>query len=820
MKPHFHGDPAAFRRAAEARLSQRLATRESLDEAGLLRVQHELEVHQIELEMQNDELRSARAEIEEGLERYSDLFDFAPVSYFNLSGDGTIQLVNLTGASLLGVERGRLLGRRFGLFVAMNARRTFTDFLDSVFSTDSRQVCELPLLPECGLPRIVSIKATRSNNGKECRLVLIDVTDRCEAQRQLAAREVHLRAILDTEPECVKLLDAEGRLLDINPAGLAMIEADSWPQVENLGVFPLVVEQYRTPFRDLLKRVFLGESGVLEFEIVGLKGSRRWLESNATPLPDATGQITALLSITRDLTERKQAEKSLRMKDHAIQSITQAIVITDATQTDNPIVYVNHGFESISGYAASEIEGRNCRFLQGKDTDPFAVEEIRNAIRDARPCTVELLNYRKDGTPFWNQLLLTPVHDESGRVTQFIGVQIDVTAQRDSEAQLQQSQKMEAVGQLAGAVAHDFNNLLTIIGGYASLLLQEENQSDSSRKFLTEIQNASSRAADLTRRLLAFGRQQTQSPERLDVNQVIFETLRLLDRLIGKNVHIVTLLDPSLGSIRADWGLISQVLMNVVLNARDAMATGGTVTIQTQNVEEANIVRSQQLTPGDCVLISISDTGSGMPPEVQRRIFDPFFTTKPVGKGTGLGLSTVHGIVTQSGGQIEVSSEVGLGTTFRIYLPQVHQEHADHRPDQPQTASPCTEPDISHSAVETILLVEDDEALRRATLTILTGMGYSVLTASDFEQAMQMNSDHTGDIHLLLTDIAMPGKDGSQLAEKISQARPGIQVIYMSGFIANDELRHRLVQETGFLQKPFSSATLIRKVREMLNLGK
>ncbi|MDA1231292.1 MAG: PAS domain-containing protein, partial [Planctomycetota bacterium] len=658
MKPDLHGDAAAIRRAAEAHHQQREATRTPLEEGDLRRLQHELEVHQIELEMQNDELHSAQAKIEAGLERYIDLFDFAPVSFFNLSADGTIHLVNLTGASLLGVKRGELLNRRFGLFVAMHDRSNFSDFLDSVFASESRQVCELSLLSADDLPIIVRIKATRSDNGNECRLALMDITDRCKAERKLAASEVHLRTILNTEPECVKLLDKEGRLLDMNQAGLAMVEADSFQQVENQDVYPLLVEQYRKHFRDLIKRVFLGESGVLEYEIVGLKGSRRWLESNATPLRDATGQITALLAITRDLTDRMQAEKTLRMKDHAIQSITQGIVITDATQADNPIVYVNRSFELITGYAASEIEGQNCRFLQGKDTDPLAVTEIRDAIRNARPCTVELLNYRKDGTTFWNQLLLTPVHDDSGRVTQFIGVQIDVTARRTTEAQLQQSQKMETVGQLAGAVAHDFNNLLTIIAGYTSLLLQKSSQSDQSREFLTEIQNASSRATDLTQRLLAFGRQQSQSPERLDVNQVITETLRLLDRLIGKDMQIVTSPDPLLGIIRADWGQISQVLINLVLNARDAMPNGGTITIQTQNVDGENIVPLQQPIRGNHVLISISDTGCGMPPEVQRRIFDPFFTTKPVGKGTGLGLSTVHGIVTQSGGRIEVSSEV------------------------------------------------------------------------------------------------------------------------------------------------------------------
>ena len=325
MKPQPSSDPAALRRAAEARLKSRPATRPPETEADLRRLQHELEVHQIELEMQNEELRASQAEIKAGLERYTELFDFAPAGCFNLTADGTIGLVNLTGARLLGSECARLLGRRFGLFVAETDRRAFHDFLARVFASDGKQTCELTLADDARPPLIVNVKATRSPDGRECRVVVIDITERKGEEAKLAASERHLRAIFDTEPECVKLLAADGALLEMNAAGLRMLEADSFAQVENHCVYPLVAEEHRAAFRAFTEGVFRGESGELEFELIGLKGGRRWLETHATPLRDAAGGVSALLGITRDITQQKQAEEAQRTSREQLRSFARRL---------------------------------------------------------------------------------------------------------------------------------------------------------------------------------------------------------------------------------------------------------------------------------------------------------------------------------------------------------------------------------------------------------------------------------------------------------------------------------------------------------------
>ncbi len=350
-------------------------------------------------------------------------------------------------------------------------------------------------------------------------------------------------------------------------------------------------------------------------------------------------------------------------------------MITDPGQPDNPIVYASPGFERITGYGAEEVLGRNCRFLQGKDTDPVEVARLREAVRAGEPCTVELLNYRKDGTPFWNELSLSPVRDDGGRLTHFVGVQVDVTARRSLEEQFRQVQKMEAIGQLAGGVAHDFNNLLTIINGYSELLLQTLPAEDPSRALITEINKAGERSAGLTRQLLAFSRQQILAPRVLNLNEVVIDIEKMLRRLIGEDVQLDTVLDPRVWVVRADPGQVEQVLMNLAVNARDAMPGCGRLTIETRNIDldETYARTHPDARAGPHVLLSVTDTGSGMSPEVQTRIFEPFFTTKGPGKGTGLGLPTVYGIIKQSGGHVAVTSVVGIGTTFKVYLPRAEQ---------------------------------------------------------------------------------------------------------------------------------------------------
>ncbi|QEL16828.1 PAS domain S-box protein [Limnoglobus roseus] len=549
-----------------------------------------------------------------------------------------------------------------------------------------------------------------------------------------------------------------------------------------------------------------------EFRIVRGDGEVRHIEAHALVQRAADGSATRMTGVNWDITDRKRAEDALRLRDRAIQAATQGLLITDPSQAGNPIIYVSPGFERITGYASAESVGRNCRFLQGVDTSPAAVAQIHAAVRAEEPCTVELLNYRKDGTPFWNELSVAPVRNAAGDLMHFVGVQSDVTHRRKLEEQFRQAQKLDAFGQLAGGVAHDFNNLLTIINGYSEVLLQKLPAGDSSRELVAEIHKAGERSAGLTRQLLAFSRKQVLAPRILNLNEVVAETDKMLRRMIGEDVRLTTTLESAPWAVRADAGLIEQVLLNLAVNARDAMPMGGRLTIETQNIElnESYTRTHADARAGPHVLLSMTDTGTGMSPDVQERIFEPFFTTKDPGKGTGLGLATVFGIVKQSGGHVAVYSEVGVGTSFKVYLPRV-EPRSDVREAPTRIVPPPR-------GTETILLAEDEAGVRGLTSYILAGCGYTVFEAADGTAAVQIADGHRGPIHLLVTDVVMPGAGGRSVSEQVAKRHPGVRVLFTSGYTDDAVIRHGVLREgVNFLQKPFSPTALAFKVREVLD---
>jgi nitrogen-specific signal transduction histidine kinase/CheY-like chemotaxis protein len=399
--------------------------------------------------------------------------------------------------------------------------------------------------------------------------------------------------------------------------------------------------------------------------------------------------------------------------------------------------------------------------------------------------------------------------------SQFVVNSRDVTESRALEEQLRQSQKMEAVGRLAGGVAHDFNNLLTVIGGYGELLLTSTPRGDPNREPLEEIVAAGERAASLTRQLLAFSRKQVLMPEVLDLNAIVAGMDKMLKRLIGEDVDFVTLLDPSAGHARVDPGQLEQVIMNLAVNARDAMPRGGKLTIETANAEldGAYAQRHATVATGPYVMLAVSDTGVGMDAETQARIFEPFFTTKEKGKGTGLGLSTVFGIVKQSGGNIWVYSEQGKGTTFKVYLPRVEEA-----PMSREARSGI------HSAIqgtETILLVEDESSIRTLARKALESVGYRVVDAKSGPNALELVRKSRDPIHLLLTDLVMPEMAGTELASRLLEDRPELRILYVSGYTDDAVVRHGLLDHRHhFLPKPFTPQILRRKVREVLDAPK
>jgi two-component system cell cycle sensor histidine kinase/response regulator CckA len=531
----------------------------------------------------------------------------------------------------------------------------------------------------------------------------------------------------------------------------------------------------------------------------------RKLEKKALQLEQTNRELL------EEIAEHKRTTEALQLRDRAIQTVSQGIIITDPKQPDNPIIYASTGFERITGYAADEAIGRNCRFLRGKDTDKETVGKLREAIAAGRSCAVEILNYRKDGTPFWNALSLNPVPDENGEVAYFVGVQNDVTERKKLENQLRQSQKMEAVGRLAGGVAHDFNNLLTIISGYSQLMLALPDVSPNIRESLRVISEAGEQAATLTRQLLGFSRQTLLQPRILDMNAIIDDTGKMLRRLIGEDILFTTVLDPNLSLVKVDPGHLDQILMNLAINARDAMPTGGKLTIETTNVllSDNDAALHIDCKAGEHVMLAITDTGCGMTPDILAHIFEPFFTTKEIGKGTGLGLAMVFGIVQQNSGCIHVYSEPEYGTTFKVYFPAVVGQVIPKR-------NPALNVEVR--GTETILLVEDEESVRKMALISLQMHGYKVLTATDGKDALQIMQTYGEPLDLVLTDVIMPNVSGPELARNLQVQFPQVKVLFMSGYTDDAVVRHGLLEaDVSFIQKPYTPTELARKVRQVLD---
>jgi nitrogen-specific signal transduction histidine kinase/CheY-like chemotaxis protein len=394
-----------------------------------------------------------------------------------------------------------------------------------------------------------------------------------------------------------------------------------------------------------------------------------------------------------------------------------------------------------------------------------------------------------------------------------VAVKRDISHRRRLEEQLRQAQKMEAVGRLSGGIAHDFNNLLNVIMGFTDMLLKHLPDDDRLRRYAHQVLKAANRGAGLTRQLLAFSRQQVLQPKVVDLNTVVTEAEKMLARLIGEDLELLTSLAPDLGRIEVDPGQIEQVIMNLAVNARDAMPQGGTLAIETANLDLTEGAASRHgfpVTPGPYVRLMVSDNGSGMDKSTQAHIFEPFFTTKEAGKGTGLGLATVYGIVKQSKGYIWADSELGQGTRFTILLPRLAAERRLSEGDHPEDDEP--------GGTGTVLVVEDDEAARGLWQEMLEAMGYRVIAASNGADALERAAAHPGRIDLLLTDVVMPRLGGRELAERLSEARPGLRIIFMSGYTADTMLRQGIADTGGpFLQKPFTGQVLARKIRETLD---
>jgi PAS domain S-box-containing protein len=511
--------------------------------------------------------------------------------------------------------------------------------------------------------------------------------------------------------------------------------------------------------------------------------------------------------------ERKRGEEALRLSEQRYRYLIEtAPEVIGTVSPEGLIGGVNPAFERTFGWPGADWVGRPFRTLVAPEDLPHATETLFRVLRGETPPPLAVRCLTSRGELIDVEVLSTPqVHE--GRLTGALVVIRDVTARKRLEAQYLQAQKMEAVGRLAGGVAHDFNNLLTIINGYAELLMATTGRDAKAHGLLEEIRKAGERAAGLTQRLLAFSRKQAVYPRLLDLNLVITDLAKMLQRLIGEDVRLVTNLHQPLRPIKADPTHIESIIVNLAVNARDAMPEGGTLTLGTDNrdLDREALQGNPDARPGPFVTLAVTDTGSGISPEVLPDIFKPFFTTKAPGKGTGLGLATVHDIVHQSGGVVEVVSAVGRGTTFRIYFPQP-EDGALAVPARPSSL------ELRQRGTETILLVEDDEGVRALARLVLQSRGYSVIEARSGDEAVRLCARHSEPIHLVVTDLVMPNLSGRQLILQLQQARPGVKILCMSGYLDDALAQHGIV-ESGlpFLQKPFSPDTLASKVREVLD---
>jgi len=558
-----------------------------------------------------------------------------------------------------------------------------------------------------------------------------------------------------------------------------------------------------------------------EYRVVRPDGEIRWVHDRGFPVRNEAGEVYRIAGVAEDITVRRQAESASQSQQSRLEGIVNSAMDGIITVGDDQrLILMNAAAERMFGCRAEEVLGERVeRFIphRFRATHAGHVREFGQTGIAARTMGRfgPISGLRSNGEEFPIEASISQIEVEGQKL--FTVTCRDVTervqaaeARKILEAQLEQSQKMEAFGQLAGGIAHDFNNLLTVITGYSELLSVTLPADSDHLRMVEGIKKAGERAAALTRQLLAFSRKQVLEPRTLDLNSTVHEIEKMLRRLIGEDIQLNTLLSPTIGSVKVDPGQIEQVIMNLVVNARDAMSMGGNLTIETQDLklDELYTKTHPEVSPGRYVMLAITDTGSGMRPEVSARVFEPFFTTKGVGKGTGLGLAVVHGIVKQSGGSIEVYSEAGAGTTFKIYLPVVHEQ-----PTELITSEESTLP----RGTETVLLVEDEDAVREMAALALRRLGYDVLTAPGGDEALQVMDGREHMIDLLVTDVVMPKLSGRELAELLWTRHRELKVLFISGYTDDAIMRHGVLQsDVSFLHKPFTLDALARKVREVL----
>lgn len=649
----------------------------------------------------------------------------------------------------------------------------------------------------------------QNNEGEKTFYFLdIDLTDLKTAQEALRESELKYRMLTETARDIIVLIDLQGHIVYLNQAGYEATGL-SKEKLSQTNVLDLIPADQVAQVAPRLQRRREGENQVFlyETEFINKNGGRTPVEISSA-LINKNGSPSLVLLVVRDITERRRVQGEMKMLAHAVKSITESVSVTDM---EDRIIFVNEAFLNTYGYQRDEIIGQPISVVRSKHNPP----EVINSIL---PETLkggwqgEILNRRKNGEEFSIFLSTSIIRDEENQPVALVGVARDITDWKKMAEQLRQAQKMEAIGRLAGGIAHDFNNLLTIIRGYSELLLSRLSYDNFLRSYIAQINKAGERAESLTRQLLAFSRRQILQPKILNLNHQLRDMENMIRRLIGEDLEFTMELDPDLGNIHADPGQIQQLVLNLVVNSRDAILSNGRISIETQNVtlDGEYLKRHKIVQAGHYVMLAVSDNGQGIKKEHLDLIFEPFFTTKEEGKGTGLGLSTVYGIVKQSNGYIWVYSEYGIGTTFKVYFPR----------EKGEISAEVQSPTLQKRFIgnETILVVEDEEDLRRLMCETLEKYNYKVLEAPHGLAGLEVGEQCQTPIHLVVTDVVMPRMGGREFVEQLLKIHPETKVLYISGY-TNNAIVHKgiLDASTNFLQKPFSISELLEVIRQLLD---
>jgi len=766
----------------------------------------------VEAAAARDEAESIRLESER---RFRQLFDIAPVPLCFVDKDGVLVNFNARFTQAFGYDHADVATLADWWQQAypdpdyrFRAVETWEAAVGRARKNDA-DIEPVEYLVTCKNGEIRTVLISGTLLGDNFLAVFFDITERKRAEEALQESEQRYRATFNIASVGIDLVDGNGQFLEVNST-LSQFLGYTPEELRRLTITDVTHPEDVSRSRDMHEAMVQGttEGYRLEKRYVRKDGSILWADAAVSAIRDADGKHRATVGVISDITQRKQSEEARIRLEAAVEQAAETVEITDA---QGIIVYVNPSVAGTTGYSREELVGNNPRILKSGHHDEEFYQRMWNTITHGKIWTGHLINKKKDGTLFEEDVSISPVKDYSGEIVNYVAVKRDVTREVSLQRQLLQAQKMEAIGTLAGGMAHDFNNILQVILGYSELLLTEKSEKEQDFDDLQKIQHAARSGADLVRNLLTFSRKLEPKPVPMDLNKQVRDVEKLLHRTIPRMIDIRVELKEGLKRIDADPSQMVQIIMNLAVNAKDAMGEKGTLTITTDDVvldEEICRVNAESR-PGDYVLLSVADTGHGMDRETLQHIFEPFYTTKELGRGTGLGLAMVYGIVKQHYGLVTCSSEVGRGTAFRVYLPALSSE--------PQHVEETTA-EIPSWGTETLLLVDDEDFVRELGRRILTGRGYTVLTAPNGEEALSVYRSQQDRISLIVLDLMMPGMGGKDCLKELLEVNPDATVLIASGY-ATDAVTKECMRlgAKGFVSKPFGFKQLLQRVRDTLN---